>query len=70
MANQIVCVLAKPYGLRMYAIMLPPSDFSVAHSLSKKISNLYIFVEKYIAALKSIDVIHRMLLLNINIYSY
>ena len=31
MANQIVCVLAETYGLRIYAIMLPPSDFSVAH---------------------------------------
>ena len=30
MENQIVCVLAKTYGLRIYAIMLPPSDFSVA----------------------------------------
>ena len=30
MANQIVCVLAETYGLRIYAIMLPPSDFSVA----------------------------------------
>ena len=31
MANQIVCVLAETYRLRIYAIMLPPSDFSVAH---------------------------------------
>ena len=31
MANQIVCVLADTYGMRIYAIMLPPSDFSVAH---------------------------------------
>ena len=33
MANQIVCVLVETYGLRIYAIMLPPSDFSVSHSL-------------------------------------
>ena len=26
MANQIVCVLAETYGLRIYAIMLPPSE--------------------------------------------
>ena len=32
MGNQIACVLAETYGLRIYAIMLPPSDFSVAHS--------------------------------------
>ena len=32
MANQIVCVLAETCGLRIYAIMLPPSDFSVAHT--------------------------------------
>ena len=31
LANQIVCVLAETYGLRIYAIMLPPSDFLVAH---------------------------------------
>ena len=31
MANQIVCVLVETCGLRIYAIMLPPSDFSVAH---------------------------------------
>ena len=32
MANQIVCVLAETYGLRIFiAIMLPPCDFSFAH---------------------------------------
>ena len=31
MENQILCVLAETYGLRIYAIMLPPSDFWVAH---------------------------------------
>ena len=31
MANQIIILLAETYGLRIYAIMLPPSDFSVAH---------------------------------------
>ena len=31
MAKQIVCILSETYGLRIYAIMLPPSDFSVAH---------------------------------------
>ena len=31
MADQIVCVLTETYGLRIYAIMLPPSDFSVAN---------------------------------------
>ena len=31
MANQIVCVLAETYGLRIYATMLPLIDFSVAH---------------------------------------
>ena len=29
MANQIVCVLEETYGLRIYPIMLPPTDFSV-----------------------------------------
>ena len=31
MAYKIVCVLAQTYGLRIYAIMLPPSDFAIAH---------------------------------------
>ena len=31
MANRIVCVLAETYVLKIYAIMLLPSDFSVAH---------------------------------------
>ena len=31
MANQIVSVPAGTYGMGIYAIMLPPSDFSVAH---------------------------------------
>ena len=31
MNNQIICVLSETYGLRIYAIMLPPSDFSVAN---------------------------------------
>ena len=31
MANQIVCVLPETCGLRIHAIMLPPSDFSVTH---------------------------------------
>ena len=31
MANQIVCVVVETYGLRIYAIKLPPSDFSVNH---------------------------------------
>ena len=31
MANEIMCVLAETYGLRIYEIMLPPSDISVAH---------------------------------------
>ena len=31
MANQIVSVHAVTYGMRIYAIMLPPSDFSVTH---------------------------------------
>ena len=34
MANQIVCVLAETYRLRIFAIMLPSSDFSVAHCSS------------------------------------
>ena len=33
MANQIICVLAESYGLRLFSIMLPPSDFSVAYCL-------------------------------------
>ena len=33
MAKQIFFVLAETYGLRIYAIMLPSSDFSVAHYL-------------------------------------
>ena len=46
MANQIVCVLADTYGLRIYAIMLPPRDFSVAHckSISGQFSIHNIFV--------------------------
>ena len=32
MAKQIICVLAETYGLRICAIMLPPSDFSVAQT--------------------------------------
>ena len=31
MANQIIYVLAETYGLRIYAIMLTPSDFLVDH---------------------------------------
>ena len=31
MASQIVCVLAESFGLRIYAIMLPPGGFWVAH---------------------------------------
>ena len=31
MVNQIVFVLAEINGLRIYAIMLPSSDFLVAH---------------------------------------
>ena len=31
MAIQIVFVLTETYGLRIYAIMLPSSDFLVAH---------------------------------------
>ena len=37
--------------------------------LSKKNSNLYIFIKKYTTALKSLDVEHWMLLFDINIYS-
>ena len=36
MANQIVCVLAKNYGLRIYAIMLPPSDSESQSLISKR----------------------------------
>ena len=40
MENKIVCVLAETYGLKIYSIMLPPSDFSVAHwALILKITN-------------------------------
>ena len=35
MANQIVSVHAGIYGMGIYAIMLPSSGFSVAHSASK-----------------------------------
>ena len=31
MVNVNVCLLAETYGLRIYAIMLPPIDFLVAH---------------------------------------
>ena len=31
MASQILSVPARTYGMRIYTIMLPPSDFSVAH---------------------------------------
>ena len=33
MANQIVCVLAETHGLKIYVIMLPPSDYSVAYCI-------------------------------------
>ena len=44
MANQIVFVIAEIHGLRIYAIMLPSSDFSVAHCWST--CNLPIFLYK------------------------
>ena len=34
MANQIVFIIAEMHGLRIYVIMLPSSDFSVAHCWS------------------------------------
>ena len=37
MAIQIVFVLAETYGLRIYAIMLPSSDFLDAHFVIHKI---------------------------------
>ena len=40
MANQFVCVLAETYGLRIFAIMLPSSYFSVAYW--KGLHNFYI----------------------------
>ena len=47
-ANQFVCVYAETYVLRIYAIMLPPSDFSVAHCLV--IMSLFVACELFGAA--------------------
>ena len=41
MANQIFSVPAGTYWMRIYAIMLPPSDFSVAHCILGTLGKLW-----------------------------
>ena len=45
MANRIASVHAGIYGIRIYAIMLPPSGFSVAHCCYLLDCGLYHFYD-------------------------